>query len=55
MNRPKETPDYLIFGHITQDLVEDGTRLGGTAVYSSILAQRLGLDVALVTSYDCRS
>ena len=50
MNRP--APDYLIFGHITQDLVEEGTRLGGTAIYSSILALRLGLDVALVTSYD---
>jgi 1D-myo-inositol 3-kinase len=50
MNHP--TPDYLIFGHITQDLVEDGTRLGGTAVFSSILARRLGLQVALVTSFD---
>ena len=50
MNRP--TPDYLIFGHITQDLVEDGSRLGGTAIFSSILARRLGLEVALVTSFD---
>lgn len=49
MNLP--TPDYLILGHITQDLVEDGTRLGGTAVFSSILARRLGLEVALVTSF----
>jgi len=50
MNRP--TPDYLIFGHITRDLVEDGSRLGGTAIFSSILARRLGLEVALVTSFD---
>ena len=50
MNHP--APDYLIFGHITQDLIEDATRLGGTAFFSSILARRLGLDVALVTSYD---
>jgi len=50
MNHP--APDYLIFGHITQDLVEGGTRLGGTALFSSILAQRLGLEVALVTSFD---
>jgi len=49
MNHP--APDYLIFGHITQDLVKDDTRLGGTAIFSSILARRLGLDVALVTSY----
>ena len=53
MNLPPglSAPDYLIFGHITQDLMDDGIRLGGTAVYSSILAQRLGLKVALVTSY----
>ncbi len=50
MNRP--TPDYLIFGHITQDLVDDKTRIGGTAIFSSILARRLGLEVALVTSFD---
>jgi hypothetical protein len=50
MNRP--APDYLIFGHITQDLVEGDTRLGGTALYCSILARRLGLEVALVTSFD---
>ena len=50
MNR--HTPDYLIFGHITQDQVEEGTRLGGTAIFSSILARRLGLEVALVTSFD---
>jgi sugar/nucleoside kinase (ribokinase family) len=49
MNRP--APDYLIFGHITQDLVEGGTRLGGTAIFCSILAQRLGMEVALVTSF----
>jgi hypothetical protein len=50
-NQPGETPpDYLIIGHITRDLHEDGSRLGGTAFYSSLLAQRLGLKVALFTS-----
>ncbi len=45
LNQPGETPpDYLIMGHITRDLLEDGSRLGGTAVYSSLLAQRLGLN-----------
>jgi len=53
LNQPGETPpDYLIIGHITRDLLEDGSRLGGTAVYSSLLAQRLGLKVALFTSCD---
>jgi len=53
MNYPAglKAPDYLIFGHITQDLIEGGSRLGGTAAYSSILARRLGLDVVLVTSF----
>jgi len=51
LNQPGETPpDYLIIGHITRDLLEDGSRLGGTAVYSSLLAQRLGQKVALFTS-----
>lgn len=53
LNQPGETPpDYLIIAHITRDLLEDGSRLGGTAVYSSLLAQRLGLKVALFTSCD---
>jgi sugar/nucleoside kinase (ribokinase family) len=44
------TPDYLVIGHITQDLLADGSRLGGTAVYSSLVAQRLGKKVAVYTS-----
>ncbi len=53
LNQPGETPpDYLIIGHITRDLLEDRSRLGGAAVYSSLLAQRLGLKVALFTSCD---
>lgn len=43
-------PDYLIIGHITKDQIEGGYRLGGTAVYSGILARRMGLKVALYTS-----
>ena len=43
-------PDYLIIGHITQDQDEEGYRLGGTAVYSGVLAHRLGLKVAVYTS-----
>ena len=44
------SPDYLIIGHITQDQHEDGFRLGGTAVYSGVLAHRMGLKVAVYTS-----
>ncbi len=43
-------PDYLIMGHITRDLLDPGSRLGGTAIYSSILAQRMGMKVGLFTS-----
>jgi sugar/nucleoside kinase (ribokinase family) len=47
----KSTPEYLIIGHITRDLIEGGSRPGGTAIYSGILAQRMGLQVGLITSY----
>jgi hypothetical protein len=46
----KTPPDYLIIGHITKDQVEGGYRLGGTAVYSGVLAHRMGLNVAVYTS-----
>ena len=48
----KTAVDYLIVGHITRDIIEKGFRLGGTAVYSGILAKRMGLKVGLVTSYN---
>ena len=43
-------PDYLIIGHITKDQIEAGYRLGGTVTYSGLLAQRMGLKVAIYTS-----
>ena len=51
--RPGKTAiDYLIIGHLTRDVVDDGFRLGGTAAYSAITARRMGLEVGLVTSYN---
>ena len=47
----KTAVDYLIVGHITRDIIEKEFCLGGRAVYSGILAKRMGLDVGLVTSY----
>ncbi|MGH2543169.1 MAG: PfkB family carbohydrate kinase [Ardenticatenaceae bacterium] len=41
--------DYLIIGHVTQDITPAGVQLGGTALYSTVTAQRLGCKVALVT------
>jgi len=43
--------DYLLIGHITQDITESGPRLGGTITYSSLTARALGLRVGIVTSW----
>jgi sugar/nucleoside kinase (ribokinase family) len=43
-------PDYLIIGHITQDQQDQGYQIGGSAVYSGVLAHRFGLKVAVYTS-----
>jgi hypothetical protein len=41
----------LIIGHATRDLLPDGDwRLGGTAVYAALTAQRLGCRPAIVTA-----
>lgn len=42
--------EYLVLGHVTQDKVDEGYILGGTAAYASLLALRLGLVVGLVTA-----
>ena len=44
------TPDYLVIGHITVDILgKDEFVLGGTALYSAITAARLGARVAVLT------
>lgn len=51
MDEPRRRPDYLVIGHLTQDLQPDGTVTpGGTAAYSALTAAALGRRVALVTS-----
>ncbi|MEL7645692.1 MAG: PfkB family carbohydrate kinase [Anaerolineaceae bacterium] len=43
--------DYLVIGHITQDLLDDGTyRPGGTVSYSGLTASALGRRVGILTS-----
>ena len=39
---PLEPIDYLIIGHLTRDLLPNGTRLGGTAAYAALTARALG-------------
>ncbi len=48
-------PDFLVVGHVVQDLVPDGKggetwRLGGAASYASLLARNLGLRTAVLTA-----
>jgi len=44
-------PDFLAVGHVARDVQADGTfRLGGTVTYAALLAARLGLRAAVVTS-----
>ena len=43
--------DYLIFGHLTADLTNSGQRLGGTAGFSGLTGQALGLNTGVVTAY----
>jgi sugar/nucleoside kinase (ribokinase family) len=46
-----EPVDYLVIGHVAHDLTSEGPRLGGTASYSALTAQALGLRVGIVTAY----
>jgi len=43
--------DYLLIGHITQDITPEGSRPGGPVAYSGLTAQALGLQVGIVTSW----
>lgn len=53
---PLETIDYLVIGHLTRDILPDGTRLGGTAAYAALTARALGLRVGVLTACeDCFS
>lgn len=45
-----EPVDYLIIGHITQDVTTDGLKLGGTASFASLTARAFGLRVGIVTA-----
>ncbi len=45
-----EPVDYLIIGHITQDVTPAGLTLGGTASYASLTALAFGLRVGIVTA-----
>jgi sugar/nucleoside kinase (ribokinase family) len=48
---PIEPVDYLVIGHVTQDLTPKGPTLGGTASYAALTAKALGLRVGIVTAF----
>ena len=48
---PLKPIDYLIIGHLSQDLTPEGPRLGGTAAYAALTARALGLRVGVVTAF----
>ena len=47
---PLESIDYLLIGHVTQDLTPSGPVLGGTVYYASLAARALGYRVGIVTA-----
>ncbi len=49
---PIEPVDYLVIGHITQDLTPAGPVFGGTVSYAALTARALGLRVGIVTTYE---
>lgn len=45
-----EAVDYLVIGHITEDITPTGPRLGGTATFAALTARSLGLRAGIVTA-----
>jgi len=43
------TPDFVVVGHVVLDVAPQGWRLGGTATFAAVQAQRLGLRAGIVT------
>lgn len=48
--QPGAPIDYLIIGHVTQDVTPNGLTLGGTVTYAARTALALGCRVAIITS-----
>jgi len=45
-----EPVDYLLIGHVTQDVIPGGFAIGGTVSYASLTAKAFGKRVGIVTS-----
>ncbi len=46
----RATPDYVLIGHVTRDVIDDGFVIGGTVTYAGLTALALGCSVGAVTS-----
>jgi len=46
----RASPNYVLIGHVTRDVVEDGFVVGGTVTYAGLTALALGRTVGAVTS-----
>jgi len=42
--------EYLVIGHLTEDVNDSGTTLGGTAAFSGLTANALGFKTGVITS-----
>lgn len=49
-SRHSATPEFLVVGHVSRDLVGEDVRHGGTASYAAAAAARLGVRTAILTS-----
>lgn len=47
-----EKIDYLAIGHFSKDIHPNGFHLGGTVVYSALMARALGLRVGILSSFN---
>ncbi len=43
------SPEFVVIGHVVLDAQDEGWRLGGTAAFAAVQAQRLGVSVGVVT------
>lgn len=43
-------PTYVVVGHLTRDIVPGGYAPGGTALYATVAARRLGVETGVLTS-----
>jgi len=51
MNDSETTPEFVVVGHATRDVLPNGSwRLGGGVAYACVTASRLGLRVGVLTS-----